>query len=249
MTIGIVANRTKDCGLAYTKEVEAFLTARGVTIAPEGEKADFWVVLGGDGTMLKAAKIAANLDIPLLGINLGNMGFLTDGDKQDGFAIMEKALKGEYEAHKRLMLTAGGGLALNEAMVGKTAGALMDFSIYINGLKMDDIRADGVIVATPTGSTAYSLSAGGPILAPYGQMIVITPICPHSLSTRPWVIPAEDRVHIVPGSKANLVLDGELTVTITPNEGIEITRAPVSATIMKTTTVPFYEILRKKKLL
>jgi len=249
MTIGLVANRNKDCGLAYTQEVEAFLEARGITIAPEGQKAGFWVVLGGDGTMLRAAREAAVLDVPLLGINLGNMGFLTDADKQDGFVVLEKVLAGEYESHRRLMLTAGGQLALNEVVVGKITGALMDFSIYVNNMHMDDIRADGVIVATPTGSTAYSLSAGGPILAPYGQMMVITPICPHSLSTRPWVLPAEDRVRIVPGNSANLVLDGEKITSVDPSEGVEITCAPVSVTIIKTASVPFYEILRKKKLL
>ncbi|MCL2361586.1 MAG: NAD(+)/NADH kinase [Defluviitaleaceae bacterium] len=249
MTVGIVANRNKDSGLAYAGEIENFLRAKGVVIAPEGQKADFWVVLGGDGTMLRAAREAAVLDVPLLGINLGNMGFLTDVDRQDGFDALDKALSGEYESQKRLMLIASGGLALNEVVVGKATGAPMKFSVYINDAHIDDIRADGIIVATPTGSTAYSLSAGGPILAPYGQMMVITPICPHSLSTRPWVVTAEDRVRVIPPGSANLVLDGESYSTINGPDGIEVCRAPVSVTIIKTASVPFYEILRKKKLL
>ncbi|MCL2379095.1 MAG: NAD(+)/NADH kinase [Defluviitaleaceae bacterium] len=256
--VGIVANKDKDAGLGFSREIQDYLEARGVKIAPEGEMADFWVTLGGDGTMLRAAKKAALLDVPLLGINLGNLGFLTDVDRPEGFNSLEKVLAGHYESQKRLMLIAATGpmpeepsqenLALNEALVS-SCGRLQTFSVYVNGAHMDDIRADGVIVATPTGSTAYSLSAGGPILAPYGEMMVITPVCPHSLSTRPWVVPASDTVRIVPGATAVLSLDGEKRTCIPPGSGVEISRAPVSATIIKTTDAHFYEILRRKKIL
>jgi len=276
MTAGIVANKDKDPSRTYTNKVRDFLEARGVTIVPDGQKADFWVVLGGDGTMLKASHQAAVLDVPLLGINLGNMGFLTDADKEDGFASLEKVLAGDYESQKRLMLVTcvasmrnlqntpthsdtdetdpelfrhDTGLALNEVFVGSATGGLANFSVFVNNIHMDDIRADGIIVATPTGSTAYNLSAGGPILAPYGDTIVITPVCPHSLSTRPWVIPATDKVRIVPGHPAALVQDGEKLAEIPDGCGIDIARAPVNCTIIKTTSVHFYEILRKKKIL
>jgi len=256
MTIGIIANKEKESAPGFSQQICEFLQARGIAIAPEGQKADLWVVLGGDGTMLRAAKNAALLDIPLLGINLGNLGFLTDADKQDGLKSLENVLLGQYESQKRLMLAASieaslpspKNLALNEVHVSSDA-RLQSFSVYVNGVHMDDIRADGVIVATPTGSTAYNLSAGGPILAPYGDMIVITAICPHSLSTRPWVIPASDTVSIVPGGTGLLMLDGEKQAEIPPGSGVEITRAPVSATIIKTTSTHFYEILRRKKIL
>ena len=251
MTAGIVSNEHKDPGLAYSRKIREFLEAEGVTLAPLGQTADFWIVLGGDGTMLKAAQQAALLDVPLLGINLGTMGFLTDVDKQDGLKALENVLAGRYQLQKRLMLTTHGRLALNEAFLGST-GRLSYFSVYVNDMHMDDIRADGIIVATPTGSTAYNLSAGGPILAPYGEMMVITPICPHSLSTRPWVISADDKVRIVVRDSLPspcLVLDGEEFMTIPPGESVEISRAPVSATIIKTTDTHFYEILRKKKIL
>ena len=248
MTAGIVINQAKDSGLEYSQKVRAFLEANHVSIAPTGQKADFWVVLGGDGTMLKAAQQAALLDVPLLGINLGTMGFLTDADKQDGLKALENVLAGRYQRQTRLMLITQGYLALNEVYLGNTGG-LSHFSVYVNDMHMDDIRADGIIVATPTGSTAYNLSAGGPILAPYGEMIVVTAICPHSLSTRPWVISADDRVRIVPEHPAALVLDGEKHATIPSGQGVEINRAPVSATIIKTTNTHFYEILRKKKIL
>jgi len=248
MTAVIVANETKDSGLVFTKKITKFLEARGVSLVPEGQKADFWVVLGGDGTMLRAAQQAAMLDVPLLGINLGTMGFLTDMDEQDGFIALENVLAGKYESQKRLMLETEYGRALNDAVVVST-GRLDYFSVYVNDIHMDDIRADGIIVATPTGSTAYNLSAGGPILAPYGEMMVITAICPHSLSIRPWVIAANDRVRVVPKHPATLVLDGEERANIEAQKGVTIGRAPVTATIIKTTATHFYEILRKKKII
>jgi len=254
--VGIVSNQDKDAARSYSYEVRQFLEAMGVAIAEEGQKADFWVVLGGDGTMLRAARDAALLGVPLLGINLGNMGFLTDVDRQDGFKALENALAGRYESQKRLMLEASVGaeplssknLALNEVLVA-ASGRLQYFSVYVNGIHMDDIRADGVIVATPTGSTAYNLSAGGPILAPYGEMMVVTAVCPHSLSTRPWVIPATDTVRIVPGAAANLTLDGEKIKCVQPGQGVEVSRAPVTATIIRTTSTNFYETLRRKKII
>ena len=265
MIVGIAANRQKDLCLAYAREVSNFLEAKGVgtfEVENGGQKADFWVVLGGDGTMLRAARYAALLDVPLLGINLGTMGFLTDVDRADGLCALEKVLAGQYESQKRLMLMADGlfshtangpkslacGLALNEIFVAST-GRLQYFSVYVNGVHMDDIRADGIIVATPTGSTAYNLSAGGPILAPYGEMMVITAVCAHSLSTRPWVVPAGDVVRIAPGGAATLVLDGEDRANLQAGEGVEIRRAPVYTTILKTTSTHFYEILRRKKIL
>jgi len=251
MVVSIVANQDKDLNLVYAHEVEAFLRKKGVEITPSGQRADFWIVLGGDGTMLRAAREAALLDVPLLGINLGNLGFLTDVDRQDGFTAIEKVLAGEYESQKRLMLTAEGHLAFNDVVMRKDSGGLVNFSIYVNDVHMDDIRADGIIVATPTGSTAYSLSAGGPILAPYGDMLAITAICPHSLSTRPWVVPAEDKISIMPHGAATLALDGEILgdIDIKAGHSLEISRAAVYATIIKTVPIHFYEVLRKKKLL
>jgi len=201
--------------------------------------------------MLRAAHAAAPLDVPLLGINLGNMGFLTDVDKEDGLHALEDVLAGRYESQKRLMLYSkrGQALALNEVFVGSPTGGLVHFNVYVNGQHMDEIRAVGIIVATPTGSTAYNLSAGGPILAPYGQMMVITAVCPHSLGARPCVVSADDTIIIVPAKPAILMVDGEKKEILQGGETAEITRAPVWATIIKTTSAHFYEVLRKKKIL
>jgi len=210
--------------------------------------ASFWVVLGGDGTMLRAAPFAAVLDIPMLGINLGTLGFLTDVDKSQGLDALEKVLQNQYICEKRLMLNAGENLALNEVFVGGT-GRLKTFSVYVNDQLIDKIRADGILVATPTGSTAYNLSAGGPILAPGGQMMVITPICPHSLSARPWVLSETDTVRIATHSESPIIVDGEKRGCISSSEDVLISASAFRASIIKTAPTHFYATLRKKKIL
>ena len=247
MTASIITNRHKDNEMAFSCRVRNFLESRNVVIVPEWEQADFWIVLGGDGTMLGAAHKAALLGVPLLGINLGNLGFLTDAEKDDGLRALEDVLEGRYEVEPRLMLSYAGGLALNDVVVASD-GRLSTFSVYVDGMHMDDIRADGIIVATPTGSTAYNLSAGGPILAPYGEMIAITAICPHSLSVRPWVVPATDEIRIIPTHDANLLIDGEKCGIISASADIAISRAEVNAKIIKTSATHFYDVLRRKKI-
>jgi len=258
--ICIIANKHKDPDLNYMGKVLDFLKGRGVEVHLGRLHAGtaFCVVLGGDGTMLRAAQQAAAMDIPLLGINLGTLGFLTDVDKQDGISAIEKVLSGQFIPERRLMLEAEFGaqetlpqhkrLALNEVSIGGT-NQLKTFSVYVNNHHMDVIRADGIIVATPTGSTAYSLAAGGPILVPGGQMIVVTPICPHSLSTRPWVISASDEVRIVARQVSPLHIDGDKRCDIAPGESVLVKKAQHCATILKTAPSHFYAVLRKKKIL
>lgn len=258
----IIANNKKDPCLEYANNVKAFLLGRGccVEIVPPGEceSADFFVVLGGDGTILNVAHHAAIADIPMIGINLGHLGFLTDVDKAHGIDALENILDGKFSREKRIMLEAEFGgdkivplqerLALNEITVG-ISGNLIEYSIYINEQRMATIRADGIIISTPTGSTAYNLSAGGPILMPGGQMIAITPVCPHSLSARPWVIGATDTVRVVPKKSSHISVDGDVRGTLPPGENVLVKASPHIATIIKTTHVNFYSTLRKKKLL
>jgi len=248
--VGIVTNPAKDPAFEYTTSVRNFLAERGVAVCKNDGFADaeLLIVLGGDGTMLRCAHTAAVLDIPLLGINLGTLGFLTDAEKQDGLAALEKVLAGEYRTEKRLMLDYAGSVALNDICVG-AAGGLKTFELYINGLLLDTIRSDGIIVATPTGSTAYSLSAGGPLLVPGGQMMVVTPICPHSLGTRPLVVGADDAVCIVPLQPSPVIIDGENVANISAGQGVDVRRANYQATIVKTEQTHFYDTLRKKKIL
>jgi len=249
MTVGIVTNKEKDPALSYTAQVHNFLVGQGVTVAEDFcTNADFWIVLGGDGTMLRCSHLAAIHGIPLLGINLGTLGLLTDADKHDGLEVLVKVLAGEYKTEKRMMLDAASHIALNDVCVGAT-GRVKMFSVYVNDHLLDTIRADGIIVATPTGSTAYSLSAGGPLLMPEGQMMVVTPLCAHSLSTRPLVIGAEEIVRIVPHQVSPIIIDGETIGETRPDEGVVVRKSVYSAAIIKTTHASIYDVLRKKRIL
>jgi len=262
--VGIIVNKDKDPGMVYTKSVDDFLTDRGVStqINAYPHPAKFWVVLGGDGTMLRAAHFASQKNVPLFGINLGTLGFLTDVERNQGLAALDKMLTGQYTTEKRLMLECDYGvsapipitnrLALNEVYVGG-AGHLKTFSVYVNEQPVDVIRADGIIVATPSGSTAYSLSAGGPILSSGGNngigMMVITPVCPHSLSSRPWVIPAADTVRIIPRTNTPIHIDGMHRGEVNAGDSVLIKKSNHKATILKTAPSHFYSTLRKKKIL
>jgi NAD+ kinase len=267
LKIKIIANEKKDPCFEYANEVKAFLQSRGCaaeivklndenSIRCNFSGTDFCVVLGGDGTMLRVAHHAAVSGIPMLGINLGTLGFLTDVDKTHGLDALEKMLSGKYSHENRIMLEADFGtgeivpfeqrLALNEILVGEM-GKLIEYSIYVNEQYMAAIRADGIIISTPTGSTAYNLSAGGPILVSGG--IAITPVCPHSLSARPWVVAASDLIRVVAKRTSHVYIDGYMRGKISAGEAVFIKTSEHRAEIIKTAQTNFFAILRKKKLL
>ena len=252
VSVGIVTNRNKDPDLSYTKMVAAWLEARNYTPVLEEELAyssKFLIVLGGDGTMLQAAHKAARCSTPMLGINLGNLGYLTDADRHDGLEAIEKMLAGNFTLEQRMMLEVRDRLALNEALVLREGSPkLMAFRISVDGKHMDTLRADGVIVATPTGSTAYNLSAGGPILRPDSEMIIVTAICPHTLYARPWVFSGNHEVSITPAEEEEAVvfLDGEAKFSLNFGESIEVRRSIHTADVVKTSGMDFFEILRRK---
>jgi len=272
MLAGVITNETKDPTLEYTALVCDFLEMRDVTCYTKNPPvdADFWVILGGDGTMLRYSHLAALYDIPLLGINLGTLGFLTDVEKQDGTEALAKVLSGDFILEKRMMLetlyicSSGSDEsllsqllrkkpenrnALNDIFVGSSFGDLARFSVYVNDQLLDIVRANGIIVATPTGSTAYNLSAGGPLLLPHSDMMVITPVCPHDLSSRPVVVSASDVVRIVPHNASNLILDGETRGATCSEDSIVVQKSNYQATIIRTTPVQLNAVLRKKKVL
>lgn len=254
MTVGIIANATRDIGLIYTKEVIQWLQSRGYTpVLEEDEayKSKFLIVLGGDGTMLQASHRASLHNTPMLGINLGTLGYLTDVDQQEGFCAIEKMLNGDFRREERIMLEVEGELALNDVFIRREGSAkLMNFLICVNGDHMDTIGADGVIVSTPTGSTAYNLSAGGPILRPDSEMMVITAVCPHNLYTRPWVISKSDKVSLTPleteEGTAAVYLDGVAKFFLKSGESITVQVSNYKASVVKTASIDFFEVLRKK---
>ena len=264
--IGIVVNKEKDSGFLYTTQVAEFLRQMGVdtrvymveNFESVDEGLEFLVVLGGDGTMLRVCAIAALNDIPVVGINLGKLGFLTDVDKEVGTAALVKILKGECTKEQRMLIEAdfpskepvgtGARIAVNEVNICG-AGSLTDFSLYVNEYPIDVFRADGLLVSTPTGSTAYNLSAGGPIIVPTAKMMALTPVAPHNLRTRPIVINETDTVRVVVRGDARLIIDGTNRGFITSGQGVFVQKSRYSTTILRTTPSNIYKTLRKKKLL
>lgn len=276
--IGFVTNLDKDPELIFTKSIIEWVRKKGCTpvlscIMAEklGEKngltgvneiyqkSDFVVVLGGDGTILRVARGAAIYSTPILGINLGTLGYLADVEKADAFEAIEKVLDGNYRIEKRMMLEAyidkisienDLNLALNEVCVSNGVfSRMIKICVEINNEFIDTYRADGIIISTPTGSTAYNLSAGGPILKPDTELIAITHVCPHALYTRPYVVSANDIVKItICGDYNNVVmsLDGQQSLPIKNGDKVIIRRSKYHTNIIKTTNLSFYDILRRK---
>jgi NAD+ kinase len=233
MIFGLFVNREKDPQGEYTRKVKEYLAScGGFWCAENGEDAEVAIVLGGDGTMLRAARQYARRGVPLLGINLGNVGYLTDCGKDAGLQAIKRVIAGNFVVQKRMMLAAGGETALNDAVV--KGRRLTRFCIRVNGGLLAEARADGVVVATPTGSTAYSRSAGGPLLLPESEMMAITPVSPIDPAVRPWVVSGDCEIEITADCGMCAELDGEPLYFESPIEKITLRRAAVYAQIIKT---------------
>jgi NAD+ kinase len=219
------------------------------------------IVLGGDGTLLSAARLVADAhaDVPIFGVNLGSLGFMAEVSLDELYDNLEKAIAGKLGTEDRIMLTAsvlreGKRIAqyrvLNDAVINKGALArMMELRISVNDGHLTTLRADGLIVATPTGSTAYSLSAGGPIIHPTIHCFVLTPICPHTLSNRPIALP--DSVVVTacltsPSEDVSLTLDGQIGFPLEPNDVVAIKKSQFRMKLIKHPTKSYYEILRTK---
>jgi NAD+ kinase len=209
--------------------------------------------LGGDGTLLTAARMAAPLGLPIMGINLGRMGYLTETELSGAGGVIRALADGAYRLERRIMLEARGAvgpvLALNDICAVKTDGvSVVDLEVSVNGRPLDVYRADGVIVSTPTGSTAYNLSAGGPLLPPDARMICVTPAAAHSLVHRPIVVHAEDVVGIraVGACRARIAADGREAGTLSAGGSVAVRRAEYDTTLIRIKEPGFYEILKKK---
>ena len=223
---------------ASLQELREFLKKRGCEVLPEGEtRADLAIVVGGDGTMLTAARELVRHHVPLVGINLGRLGFMTDIGHADMRSGVGAILDGDYSIEERTLLDAevrrGGSavlrtIALNEAVIGKgSQGRLIEFELSVDGEFVYTLRADGMIVATPTGSTAYALSAGGPILHPAIAGWALVPIAPHDLSNRPIVVPdrGEVQVEIVAGRDASVNFDMQSLTSLAHGDRIRVRRS------------------------
>lgn len=219
---------------------------------------DLCLVLGGDGTLLAAARTIGILGSPILGINLGSLGFLTAHPAREAHEIIKAYFEDRLGREVRTMLHAelhrdGQVLVrqsvLNDAVINKGVMArIMEFRLQVDGFDAAIIRADGLIVATPTGSTAYSLSAGGPILHPALDAWVLSPICPHSLTLRPSVVPSTLRVAITLGDAedAHLTLDGQLEHPLIPGDRVEFRKSDRSIVLLQNPDLPFFRLLQQK---
>ncbi len=274
MKIGFITNEDKDKDLQYTKYLIDFcikentiplvidtfknlLTNDKIIFLKEDEffkQSDFIIILGGDGTILRWAKKIAKFDKNILGINMGNLGYLTDVEKDDATVAIKNVLTNKYHVEKRMMLTATINdkeyICLNEVNInnGKVS-RMIKIGIDINDRFVDAFSADGLIISTPTGSTAYNLSAGGPILKPDIELMAITYVCPHALFTRPYVISSNDVIRAYVTNKdsiAYLSLDGQESIPINYGDNVYIKKSSFYTNIIKTTDLSFYDILRRK---
>jgi NAD+ kinase len=219
---------------------------------------DLVIVLGGDGTLLSAARATATIDVPLLGVNLGSLGFLTEVPLQSLYTMLDAIAQGRASVEHRALMECtllrgdevrGSYLVFNDAVVNKTALARLNtYDLYIDGIFVSSYRADGMIVATPTGSTAYSLSAGGPVLMPTVSALVVTPVAPHALTHRPLVVPDSAQIEILLRTEdelAYLSLDGQPGLDLSDGDRVRCKRSQHTVNLFRTGS-DFFQVLRRK---
>lgn len=276
--VGIVARQNHPAAHARALELCRWLRAKGREVMVEDEledeglasgklppealkdHIDLLVVLGGDGTLIHAALLLAGAPIPILGVNMGSLGFLTEIREHEMFEALEPVLEGRYRLDERMKLEASlwrgegppifQGQVLNDVVISKGALArIADIDAHLGDTFVTTYKADGVIVSTPTGSTAYSLSAGGPILYPALEATVITPICPHTLTQRPLVVPPGIPIELrltSDNGEVFLTLDGQRGMAMLPGDRVEIRQSAHRVLLVRSTALDYFSILRTK---
>ncbi len=260
-------NEQKPLARSLAQEVVAFLQGNGLetkiltsleTLADQ--KINLLICLGGDGTMLRCARAAAPLGLPVFGINCGTLGFLASCEREDFKKHLQLVLQEECHFTERFMLEAKvfapdepeqKFLAFNDCVLRAANPRAFILNASFNGREIPSYFGDGVIISTPTGSTAYSLAAGGPIVEPGVDVQVVTPICPHTLNQRPIILPAEGILELVPEFKneadlAVLSIDGQINLTLPKNARVQLTRSPIKAKLFCTQERDFFAILSRK---
>ena len=243
------------------KETAGLVPSASVAAAHKSDlpgQVDLLIVLGGDGTLLSMARAVGDLGVPILGVNLGGLGFLTATTLDEMLPALETLLAGGMEVEERLMLSASlrrGGqsvgeyIALNDVVITKSAmSRIIDLSVSVGGRHAISYRADGLIIATPTGSTAYNLSAGGPILFPTMDAVVLTPIAPHTLSNRPIVVPGAQRIEValLIDQEVMLTMDGQVGVPLRERDVVEVQKAAARIRLVRFPQKDFFSVLRTK---
>ena len=276
--VGLVAKPDAAEAQRVVRQLVEWLAARGLTVVLEKETAalapsasvtsasqadlpgqvDALIVLGGDGTLLSMARAVGDLGVPILGVNLGVLGFLTATTLEEMLPALEALLAGGMAVEERMMLAArvvrggqatGDYIALNDVVITKSAmSRIIDLAVSVDGRHATAYRADGLIISTPTGSTAYNLSAGGPILFPTMDAVVLTPIAPHTLSNRPIVLPGAQRIDVTlrVDQEVMLTMDGQVGVPLRARDVVEVQKARARIRLLRFDQKDFFSVLRTK---
>ncbi|MCL2050122.1 MAG: NAD(+)/NADH kinase [Lachnospiraceae bacterium] len=275
----IVTNDLKDRDFEITAQITDYLKRHGKAVTNDPLLIDCVLVLGGDGTLLRASVELAHLGVPFLGINLGNLGFLAEVDKDNIESALTKLIQGEYTTEKRMMLdgisnkaqqnsaqqnsaqqnsaqqnSAQQNSALNDVVIiGNESMQLIYFDLFVNGLKLTNYVADGIVISTPTGSTGYNLSAGGPIVEPRADVILVTPLSAHSMRSRSIILSSDDEIEVLITKGKNgeeqtalAVFDGHNRIVLKTFDRVKITKSAKSTSIIKLSKLNFFEILKQK---
>lgn len=269
----IWANRQKEQCEKVTEEIAAYLRKYGKKVVADYSEripvkeiptdTQCILVLGGDGTVIRAAHEVLHTKIPMLGINLGTLGYLAEVEQSQLESALNQLMKDEYSLEERMMLkgttpphreNAWECVALNDVVITRIGKLrILEYKIYVNGKYLHSYRADGVIVSTPTGSTGYNLSVGGPIVKPSAELLVITPICPHTLNSRSIILSGEDHVMIEVGAgrrceedEAEVFFDADTSVGLHTGEAVHICKAESSVKMIKLSDLSFLEALGRK---
>jgi NAD+ kinase len=276
--VGLVAKPDAAEAQRVVRQLVEWLAARGLTVVLEKETAalapsasltsasksdlpgqvEALIVLGGDGTLLSMARAVGDLGVPILGVNLGVLGFLTATTLEEILPALEALLAGGMAVEERMMLAArvvrggqatGDYIALNDVVITKSAmSRIIDLAVSVDGRHATAYRADGLIISTPTGSTAYNLSAGGPILFPTMDAVVLTPIAPHTLSNRPIVLPGAQRIDVTlrVDQEVMLTMDGQVGVPLRERDVVEVQKARARIRLLRFDQKDFFSVLRTK---
>ena len=275
--VGILLKRNKPEAIEITRELIRWFNERKIAVYLEDEVAgqfdgsagcpkealpsqvEVILVLGGDGTLLSVVRLMGDNQVPILGVNVGGLGFLTEITLDNLYKVLEGLIQGDYKCHRRMTLNVhvvregvmvADFTVLNDAIINKGALArIIDLETTISDEYLTTFKADGLIISTPTGSTAYSLSAGGPIVYPSLQTIVITPICPHTLTNRPIIIPDDAVIKATLNSKNEeviLTLDGQVGFSLQFGDTVEIQKGRNSILLIESPFKSYFEVLRTK---
>ncbi len=271
-SVGIVVKPHHPEAGATAAELSTWLRVRGVDriVEPDADierrnrdidslDVDLVIVLGGDGTMISTARLIGERDIPIIGVNYGSLGYLTDLRIEEMFPAIEAFLAGDYEIDRRVMLESehiregrslAKGRVLNDVVINKSALArIIDIDVRLNGLFVNTFRADGLIVSTPTGSTAYNLSAGGPIIYPSMNAVVLTPICPFTLTNRPIVVPDDAEIEVAVRNVNEgvvLTLDGQTGYPLDAGDKVVIRKSKTAFNMVQPANRNYFDVLRDK---